>query len=328
MAALAAALAIGPGARSAQGAEIWVWPVKGAVITSYRNVADPYAGGQHRGIDIAAEVGEPVVAATGGTVRFAGVAGSSGRTVSVRTADGRFDTSYLHLSGIEVRRGDHVVAGRRLGAVGTSGRRSSPAPHLHFGVREAGSRHSYRDPLDFLPPIAPPAGEGPRPVAPAPAPVRVVRAPVPRGAPAPARAPRRVRIPAGRRIRVPVSRPAPRAVLPGPRSLPAPAALPAPLSRPAPHHGVARHGATQPAPIPAAGPAPMPSSPQRPAPSGRARPSPAASEASGPDAGWALACMGLLLAAALLGRPGERPSSSRGGHHRVRSLLRPLLGRR
>src|SRR2546430_9865087 len=64
----------------------WRWPVAGEVITPYRNVDDPYAGGQHRGIDIGASVGTPVVAATGGTVGYAGGAGSSGLTVAVRAA--------------------------------------------------------------------------------------------------------------------------------------------------------------------------------------------------------------------------------------------------
>src|SRR5688500_8951139 len=82
----------------------WSWPVRGDVVTTYRNDDNPYAAGQHRGIDIAAAVGTSVVAAAGGEVRFAGTAGSSGLTVSVRTADG-FDASYLHLSALAVRAG-------------------------------------------------------------------------------------------------------------------------------------------------------------------------------------------------------------------------------
>src|SRR5215211_5964862 len=104
--ALAAALAA-----PAQAA--WQWPVRGDVITSYRNGSDPYAGGQHRGIDIAAPVGRAVTAPTAGRVTFAGIAGSSGLTVSVRTADGRWDTSYLHLSAVTVGKGDRVRAGAR-----------------------------------------------------------------------------------------------------------------------------------------------------------------------------------------------------------------------
>src|SRR3954471_13342615 len=139
----------------------WVWPVSGEVITQYRNGTDPYATGQHRGIDIAAPVGTPIVAAATGDVRFAGTAGSSGLTISLRTTDG-YDTSYLHLSSLAVRAGDRVSAGQRIGAVGTTGTRSAQAPHLHFGVRDAGPRHDYRDPLAFLPP-PPPASRTPEP---------------------------------------------------------------------------------------------------------------------------------------------------------------------
>jgi hypothetical protein len=62
-------------------------------------------------------------------------------------------------------------------------------------VREAGSRHAYRDPLAFLPPLATPAPEPPAAVpAPSPAPAPPALAPTPRSAPRPGRlpAPRRV----------------------------------------------------------------------------------------------------------------------------------------
>src|SRR3954452_9187233 len=114
LAALVAALQFSSSSALASGD--WTWPVRGEVITQYRNGDDPYAAGQHRGIDIAAAVGTPVVAAAGGSVTFAGAAGSSGLTVSIRTADGRFDTSYLHLSSASVRAGESIPAGRRIGA--------------------------------------------------------------------------------------------------------------------------------------------------------------------------------------------------------------------
>src|SRR3954469_232770 len=146
--ALAATLQLLSGAALAGG---WTWPIRGPVITAYRNGDDPYAAGQHRGVDIAAPVGARVVAATSGTVTFSGVVGSAGLVVSERSADGRFDLSYLHLSSTSVRRGDAVTAGGPVGSVGTSGRRSAEEPHLHFGVREAGQRSAYRNPLDLLP---------------------------------------------------------------------------------------------------------------------------------------------------------------------------------
>ncbi len=161
----------------------WSWPVDGEIVTNYANAAGPYAAGQHRGIDVAAAAGTPVLAATGGTVRFAGTAGSSGLTVSVRTADGRFDTSYLHLASAAVRTGQAVAGGDHVGVVGSTGRRSVAVPHLHFGVRRAGTRHGYLDPLAFLPP-RPGTRDAPRgvPVA-TPSPVRLGPAPRPVRAP-------------------------------------------------------------------------------------------------------------------------------------------------
>src|SRR5262245_31331059 len=215
-AALLSLPAFAPAARAAD----WVWPLQGEVITAYRNGADPYAGGQHRGIDIAGPVGAPVIAAAGGEVRFAGTAGSSGLTVSLRTADGRFDTSYLHLSSIAVRAGDRLPTGGRIGAVGTTGRRSAERPHLHFGVRDAGSRHDYRDPLTLLP--APPTAgpeRQPRPApAPQPAPPAASPLPAPRPAPGPRLVPRRV--PAASPRRIPLGSPR-RVPEPSPRRVPA-----------------------------------------------------------------------------------------------------------
>lgn len=320
-AALPAALALVISAALAPpaAAASWEWPVRGEVITPYRNGDDPYAGGQHRGIDIASPVGARVVAAQAGTVRFAGVAGSSGVTVSIRTADGAFDTSYLHLSSLSVREGTTVRAGEHVGAVGTSGRRSAAQPHLHFGVREAGSRHAYRDPLGLLPAPPAPVREAPR-GAPAPigAPVRVAPAPEPVRRSAPARSRRRV--PAHRRVRVPtrprVPMPArPRAPALAPQSAPrpvrAPRAMPAGRGEPAGEH------------VPAAGPGPLPHAPPANSPSNGlpARPS----SGGGLDIGWALACAGLLLAAACIG--GRPASPGRGPRPSLRAFLRPLTGR-
>jgi len=286
----------------------WGWPVSGDVITPYRNGDDPYAAGQHRGIDIGAAPNTPVRAAAAGTVTFAGVAGSSGLTVAVRTGDGRFDTSYLHLSSAAVVKGDRVGEGARLGLTGTTGRRSAAQPHLHFGVREAGSRHAYRDPLTLLPPPVRPVREAPRavPVG-APAPVRAA----PRRERVPRADPVRRRVPAGRRVRVPAARPSPRRVPARPVLGPRPV-----TPSVAPDRVGGRVRAPRLGPRPVVAPAPAPT------PAHRVEREPVA---SGPDLGMALACVGLLLAAACVGgRPGgsaeRRLSPVRG--------LRLLAGRR
>jgi hypothetical protein len=315
--AIALALAVALlGASPARGARDWVWPLRGEVITPYRNGDDPYAGGQHRGIDIAGPVGARVVSAAAGVVRFAGSAGYSGLTVSVRTADGRYDTSYLHLSSISVSEGERVAAGQRLGAVGTSGRRSAVRPHLHFGVRDAGSRHAYHDPLDFLPPPARPRPAPRCTPAPVGAPARP--SPVPLERPAPRTAPRRTpqRVPRG----VPGRSPEP---LPTLRPVPGLRGVPAAVPRAAPGHTGA------PARAPEAGPRAEPTPRRRPAPApAPARRAPGgAPDASGPNLGWALVCLGLLLAAALMGTTGNRSADGPPFRTRLGAWLRPLMGR-
>ena len=339
------ALLLGPA--EARGAGSWVWPVEGEVITGYRNGGDPYAAGQHRGIDIAATPGTPVVAAAAGIVRFRGVAGSNGLTVTIRTADGRYDTSYLHLSAAGVREGQELGAGERIGAVGTGGRRSAQAPHLHFGVRLAGTRHDYVDPLGLL---APPGA--PRPAEPPRAPVPVVRRspwrPLRRRWRSfPVRVPAARRVPLGRRVRVPAG-----AARAGARTA-AGAGGPARAlgracgsrcpragrrsvagtwerglwrsssrarSRPASR----RWGRTPPRPVPRS----------RDRRRGEAMPARAPARAEparaggGPDVGWAIACVGLLLAAACLGRPGAGGGERRSGASSVKSWLKPLVGGR
>ena len=137
-------------AAPAWGDDGWTWPVRGRVVTMYANDdARPYAGGMHRGIDVAAHRGAQVVAARGGTVTYAGPLGAAGTVVAVHA--GRYATSYLHLGDVSVLRGDRVASGARLGEVGTTGRRSVAEPHLHFGVRLAGVDNRYLDPLSLLP---------------------------------------------------------------------------------------------------------------------------------------------------------------------------------
>ena len=323
--AIALALLVAP--PDAAAAREWSWPVRGDVLTAYRNGPDPYSSGQHRGIDVAAPVGTPVVAAVAGTVEYAGTVGSAGLTVSQRTSDGRYQLSYLHLSRIAVHRGQSIDAGERLGDVGVSGRPSAERPHLHFGVRAAGERHGYVDPLGLLgPPPAEPPQSQPRPApAPVPAGEPIRPEPVPAAAPAPA----------------PLPVPAP---APAPLGRPAPALGPAPATAPAaavgaPSHGpqaVARHAGLAAAADPdvpapqrgraasaaaAPGPASGPLARERDARVPGERPPPASDEPGGLDAGWLAACLGLVAAAALL----AGPHGARRGQAPVRTAFGALL---
>lgn len=179
----------------AAGAGTWTWPVDGPVLAPFDYGRDPFARGQHRGVDIGAPAGTPVRAACSGPVTFAGTVGASGRTVAVRC--GRHSVSYGHLGAISVREARPVVAGDVLGRVGRSGRPRRVAAHVHLGVRVAREHWGYVDPLRFLgdgpggSPLVPvPRGRRPHPAVPR-------LGPVPRGV--------RVRVPAGAR-RAPVLR--------------------------------------------------------------------------------------------------------------------------
>jgi hypothetical protein len=140
MAVLAAAAAVLVYVPSA-GA--WTWPVEGPVLRPFVFGSDPYAAGQHRGIDIGAPLGTTVVAAAAGRVSFVGTVPSAGRAVTVQTSAG-LSVTYLELGATQVARGADVAEGDPIGTIGA-------AEHLHFGIRVTADSHGYLDPLAFLP---------------------------------------------------------------------------------------------------------------------------------------------------------------------------------
>ncbi len=111
------------------------------VLGDYR-ISSPYGsrsspGGigstNHRGIDIAAKAGTPIVAPIGGNVIFAGRAGGYGNYVKVRGDDGN-TYEFGHLLDYQVGKG-RIAAGEQIGRVGSTG--NSTGNHLHFGVKNA-----------------------------------------------------------------------------------------------------------------------------------------------------------------------------------------------
>jgi hypothetical protein len=158
----------------------WQWPVRGEVITPFALQANPFARGQHRGIDIAARPAGAVLAPCTGAVTFAGRVPGRGRGVTI--ACGRLVATVLELGRVFLAKGDRALAGDSLG--------TAAASHVQLGARRAGERHGYLDPQSLLrgdttappPLLAPPSGRperrSPRPADP---PV-----PVETAAPAPA----------------------------------------------------------------------------------------------------------------------------------------------
>src|SRR4029078_12170171 len=78
-------------------ATAWSWTVDGPVIQTFAFDHDhPYAAGQHRGVDIGADVGDTVAAPVAGTVTFAGTVPGSGRSVTITSVDG-YAVTLTHL---------------------------------------------------------------------------------------------------------------------------------------------------------------------------------------------------------------------------------------
>ena len=99
----------------------------------------------HAGLDFPAPTGTPVTAAgTGRVVTIAFNAGGWGRYVVIAHGAG-VQSLYAHLSAVSVGLGQRVVAGTRVGSVGSSG--LATGPHLHFEVFVRGANV---DPLTAL----------------------------------------------------------------------------------------------------------------------------------------------------------------------------------
>jgi murein DD-endopeptidase MepM/ murein hydrolase activator NlpD len=106
----------------------------------------------HRGVDIFAARGTPVLAATDGWVTRVETTGVGGNVVWMQPLFGNMRVYYAHLNEQWVEPGEFVLSGQPLGTVGNTGNAVTTPPHLHFGVylRRQGMRGGARDPADFL----------------------------------------------------------------------------------------------------------------------------------------------------------------------------------
>ena len=143
--ALISALVLAPGASA------WAWPVDGPVLRPFVSDGDPYAGGQHRGIDIGAPSGSDVRSATSGVVAFAGRLPRQGLCLTVRTADG-WSVTLVHLGSIGVPVGTQVGEDDVVGTIGPSGEPEGTEPYVYLGIRLTADPNGYVDPVTLLPP--------------------------------------------------------------------------------------------------------------------------------------------------------------------------------
>jgi len=110
-----------------------IWPTRGWLSSRFGYRTSPFNDKKefHRGIDISARRGSPIVSPANGMVIFNGWKRGYGRVVILKHARG-FKTKYAHLKKSLVKKGQYVKKGAKIGLVGSSGR--TTGPHLHYEV--------------------------------------------------------------------------------------------------------------------------------------------------------------------------------------------------
>ena len=121
------------------------WPLPGhTYISCHFGEVDAFGNAGHRGTDIPAPEGTPILAAHSGTVLVSGWNDSYGNQVLLDNGAG-LSTRYAHMTATAVTAGETVTAGQVIGYVGSTG--DSTGNHLHFEVMQGGVRV---DPLSLV----------------------------------------------------------------------------------------------------------------------------------------------------------------------------------
>ena len=121
------------------------WPLPGhTYISCHFGEVDAFGNAGHRGTDIPAPEGTPILAAHSGTVLVSGWNGSYGNQVLLDNGAG-LSTRYAHMTQTAVTAGEAVTAGQIIGYAGSTG--DSTGNHLHFEVMQNGVR---MNPLELV----------------------------------------------------------------------------------------------------------------------------------------------------------------------------------
>lgn len=133
----AATAKVQPNIPSASG---WAWPASGALIGRFSS-----NGSLNKGIDLAGELGQPVSAASSGSVVYAGSGlRGYGELVIIKHSD-TYVSAYGHNRRLLVREGQQVKVGQTIAEMGSTG---TDRVKLHFEIRRQGKPV---DPLQYLP---------------------------------------------------------------------------------------------------------------------------------------------------------------------------------
>lgn len=132
----------GTATAAAAGGFGFVWPAKGKLLNGF---SEPNS----KGVDIAGNPGDPVVAAAPGRVMYTGTGiRGYGKLIVIKHDDG-FNSVYAHNRSILVKEGQSVARGERIAELGST---DSDRPKLHFEIRKSGKPV---DPMKYLPPAPP-----------------------------------------------------------------------------------------------------------------------------------------------------------------------------
>ena len=117
----------------------WGWPVQGKIIAGFSEASN-------KGLDIAAKLGTPVLAAAPGRVVYSGSGLRGYGKLVIIKRNKTYLSAYAHNSVILVKEGQNVVKGQKIAEVGST---DSDRPELHFEIRKLGKPV---DPAKYLPP--------------------------------------------------------------------------------------------------------------------------------------------------------------------------------
>lgn len=128
-----------PTATASNGGITWSWPTRGELLSGFNE------GGNAKGIDIAGNSGQPILAAAPGKVIYSGSdLRGYGRLVIIKHND-EFLSVYAHNNKILVKEGEAVARGQKIAEMGNS---DAERVKLHFEIRRQGKSV---DPAEFLP---------------------------------------------------------------------------------------------------------------------------------------------------------------------------------